>query len=76
MNIRKVSSLSREKRKLQKAEDERIAIEKGKQEAIQEIQKLANDATPLPWNLPDKETMQEMIDDEICKVCGRPAERK
>ena len=72
---KKVSSLSREKRKLQKAEDERIAIEKGKQEAIKEIQKLANDATPLPWNLPDKETMQEMIDDEICKVCGRPAEK-
>lgn len=72
---KKVSSLSREKRKLQKTEDERIAVEKGKQEAIKEIQKLANDATPLPWNLPDKETMQEMIDDEICKVCGRPAEK-
>lgn len=72
---KKVAALSREKRKLQKAEDERIAIEKGKQEAIQEIQKLANDATPLPWNLPDKETMQEMIDDEICKVCGRPAKK-
>lgn len=72
---KKVSSLSREKRKLQKAEDERIAVEKWKQEAIKEIQKLANDATPLPWNLPDKETMQEMIDDEICKVCGRPAEK-
>lgn len=72
---KKVSSLSREKRKLQKVEDERIAIEKGKQEAIKEIQKLVNDATPLPWNLPDKETMQEMIDDEICKVCGRPAEK-
>ena len=72
---KKVAALSRTKRKLQKAEDERIAIEKGKQEAIKEIQKLANDATPLPWNLPDKETMQEMIDDEICKVCGRPAEK-
>lgn len=70
---RKVAILSREKRRLQKTEDERIAIEKGKKEAIKEIQKLANDATPLPWNLPDKETMQEMIDDEICKVCGSPA---
>lgn len=72
---KKVAALSRAKRKLQKAEDERIAIERGKQEAIKEIQKLANNATPLPWNLPDKETMQEMIDDEICKVCGRPAEK-
>lgn len=69
----KVSSLSREERRMQKAEDERIALEKGKKEALKEIQKLANDATPLPWNLPDKETMQEMIDDEVCKVCGRSA---
>lgn len=44
-----------------------------RKDALKEIQKLANDATPLPWNLPDKETMQEMIDDEVCKVCGRPA---
>lgn len=70
---RKVSLLSREERRMQRAEDERIAMEKGKKEALKEIQKLANDATPLPWNLPDKETMQEMIDDEVCKVCGRPA---
>lgn len=27
----------------------------------------------MPWNLPDEATMREMIDDEICKVCGRPA---
>ena len=69
----KVSMLSKEERRMQKVEDERIAVEKGKKEALKEIQKLANDATPLPWNLPDKETMQEMIDDEVCKVCGRPA---
>ena len=70
---KKISKLSKEKRRLQKLEYDRIAVEKGRREVIKEIQKLANDATPLPWNLPDKETMQEMIDDEICKVCGRPA---
>ena len=48
---KKVSALSREKRKLQKAEDERIAIEKGKLEAIKEIQKLANNVTPLPFSM-------------------------
>ena len=66
----KVSALSKEKRKL---ETERRAKEAGKREAISKIQKLANDAVPLPWNLPDEATMKEMIDDEICKVCGRPA---
>lgn len=69
----KVSALSKEKRRLDKQETERRAKEAGEREAISKIQKLANDAVPLPWNLPDEVTMKEMIDDEICKVCGRPA---
>ena len=69
----KVSALSKEKRRLDKQETERRAKEAGEREAISKIQKLANDAVPLPWNLPDEATMKEMIDDEICKVCGRPA---
>lgn len=69
----KVSALSKEKRRLDKQEIERRAKELGEREAISKIQKLANDAVPLPWNLPDEATMKEMIDDEICKVCGRPA---
>lgn len=69
----KVSAFSKEKRRLDKQETERRAKEAGEREAISKIQKLANDAVPLPWNLPDEATMKEMIDDEICKVCGRPA---
>lgn len=72
---KKSSALSREKRKLEKQETERIAKEEGKREALEQIQKLANGAVPLPWNLPDKETMQEMIDEEVCKVCGREARK-
>jgi DNA sulfur modification protein DndD len=72
---KKSSALSREKRKLEKQETERKAKEEGKREAIEQIQKLANGAVPLPWNLPDKETMQEMIDEEVCKVCGREAHK-
>ena len=72
---KKVSALSREKRKLEKQETERVAKEDGKREVIEQIQKLANGAVPLPWNLPDKETMQEMIDEEVCKVCGREAKK-
>lgn len=69
----KVSAFSKEKRRLDKQETERRAKEAGEREAISKIQKLANDAVPLPWNLPDEATMKEMIDDGICKVCGRPA---
>lgn len=71
----KISALSKEKRRLDKQETERIAKEAGEREAIAKLQKLANDFVPLPWNLPDKETMQEMIEEEVCKVCGRPAHK-
>ncbi len=71
----KVSNLSRKKRTLEKQEIERLAREEGQREAFEHVQKLANDAVPLPWNLPDKDTMQEMIDEEICKVCGRVAKK-
>lgn len=69
----KVSKLSREKRKLDNEDIARRASVAAKHDVVVEIQKLANGATPLPWNLPDKATMQEMIDEEVCKVCGRPA---
>ena len=35
---------------------------------------LVNGAPELPWYLPNQETMEEMLNDHICKVCGRPAE--
>ena len=69
----KVSSLSKEKRRLDKMDTERRAKEMGERDAFSKIQASINDFVPLPWNLPDKETMQEMIDAEVCKVCGRPA---
>lgn len=69
----KVSKLSKEKRKLEKQEDVKKGYVKAQHEVVDNIQKLANGVAPLPWNLPDKETMQEMIDEEVCKVCGRPA---
>lgn len=69
----KIAAFSKEKRKLETQDVEAKAKAKGAHEAIEQIQKLANGVAPLPWNLPDKDTMQEMIDEEVCKVCGRPA---
>lgn len=66
----KVSALSKEKRRLDKAETERRAEEKGKRELAND---LLNGKTPLPWYVPDEKTMQEMINEEVCKVCGRSA---
>ena len=68
----KINVVSREKRILEKENEK----QKGKQEAYQEISNsLANGIIPLPIYVPDENTMKEMIEEEICKVCGRKAEQ-
>ena len=69
----KAATLARTKRKLNKEYITQQARLKGKQEAYEELTILSNGATALPWDLPDLQTMQEMIDEHICKVCGSPA---
>lgn len=71
----KCSALSKEKRQQERDFDRQQAEEIGKLKAVKEIQgSLVNGAAELPWYLPNQETMEEMIHDHICKVCGRPAE--
>jgi DNA sulfur modification protein DndD len=68
----KVTAFSKEKRK-QEDEDKK---KKGKEEAYQEIsQSLKDGIVPLSIYIPDEKTMQEMIEDEFCKVCGREAKQ-
>lgn len=62
----KVSEFSKSKRKLEREEDKL----RGKKELAKEI---AEGIIPLSPNIPDKISMQEMINDEFCKVCGREA---
>lgn len=62
----RVSVFSKAKRKLEREEDKL----KGKQELATEI---AKGIIPLSPNIPDKISMEEMIEDEFCKVCGREA---
>lgn len=70
----KCSVYSKEKRDLERKFDREQAEAIGKLKAVKEIQgTLINGSTELPWYLPDQETMEEMIHDHICKVCGRPA---
>lgn len=66
----KASQLSRQKRELETEDIERKAKEKGKKELADSIM---NGVTPLPWYVPDENTMREMIDEHVCKVCGREA---
>lgn len=71
---KKSSALSKEKRKQNDDFLKQKAKEQGKLEAINDIcDALEGGATKLPWYLPDQATMEEMIHDHVCKVCGRPA---
>ncbi len=70
----KISTMSKTKRRMDKEFERTKAIEIGKLEAIKEMQgALINGTTELPWYLPDQQTMEDMINDHICKVCGREA---
>ena len=70
----KSATFSKEKRRQNDDFIKQKAMERGKLEAIKELcGTLENGASKLPWYLPDEETMEEMIHDHICKVCGRPA---
>lgn len=70
----KVSALSREKRRLEREFTAEKAKDLGKKEAYSEILEALDNGVPeLPWFIPNQETMEEMINDHVCKVCGREA---
>jgi len=62
----KVNCLDRKRRKL---EQDYLVSES----ADKVIKKLQTDFTPLPVYIPGQKIMQEMLDEEVCKICGRPA---
>lgn len=39
------------------------------------IKKMQTDFVPLPVHIPGQKIMQEMLDEEVCKICGRKAEK-
>lgn len=70
----KSSAFSKEKRRQDDDFLRQKSIRQGKLEMIDEVcGSLKDGVTKLPWYLPDQETMEEMINDHVCKVCGRPA---
>jgi DNA sulfur modification protein DndD len=68
----KVSNLSLEKRSFQSEFDRQKGIKEGERKAKAE---LFNKAVPLPMGVPSKAHMEEMLKDEICKVCNRPVKK-
>lgn len=68
----KVNLYSKEKREIENKSNR----ERGEQDALKTISKnLKGGFVPLSVFIPNAQTMSEMIEDEICKVCGRKAEK-
>lgn len=70
--LAKATDMSIKKREAQSAFDREEGIREG---AKREREKLLNNAVPLPVGVPSRAHMEEMIKDEICKVCNRPAKK-
>jgi DNA sulfur modification protein DndD len=66
----KVAVFSKKRRELQSEFDKQKGIKEGAKKAKAE---LLNNAIPLPENVPSRAVMEEMIGEEICKVCNREA---
>ena len=62
----KVNDIDKKRRKLEK--DYLVAAS-----AEKVIKKMQTDFVPLPVHIPGQKIMQEMLDEEVCKICGRPA---
>lgn len=68
----KVSAHSKKRRELQSEFDKQKGIKLGEKKTKAE---LLNNAIPLPVGVPSKSHMEEMLKDEICKVCNREAKK-
>jgi len=68
----KVSKHSKKRRELQSEFDKEQGIKLGEKKAKAD---LLNNAVPLPTGVPSKAHMEEMLNDEICKVCNREAKK-
>jgi DNA sulfur modification protein DndD len=67
----KCSVLSKERRAQEQSFMKKQSEEVGKIKAYQEVQA---EFVKLPWFVPDETHMKEMVEEHVCKVCGRPFE--
>ena len=63
-----VSDVDKKRRKL----EQEYLLTAGAEKVIRKMQA---DFTPLPVHIPGQKIMQEMLDEEVCKICGRPAKK-
>ena len=47
----------------------------GADKMLKKLQSMKTDFVPLPVHIPGQKIMQEMLDEEVCKICGRSAKK-
>lgn len=62
----KINAVDLQRRKLEKDYLMTVGAEKV-------IKKMQTNFVPLPVHIPGQKIMEEMLDEEVCKICGRPA---
>ena len=62
----KINEIDKKRRKLEQSYIAAASADKV-------IKKMQTDFVPLPVHIPGQKIMQEMLDEEVCKICGRPA---
>lgn len=70
--IEKVANLDRISREQEAEYNKELGVKKGLAEATLQ---LLGDATPLSSTVPSRSIMEELLKDELCKFCNRPAEK-
>ncbi|MBQ0123962.1 MAG: AAA family ATPase [Bacteroidales bacterium] len=65
----KQGKFSKTKRQMQ----EDFVRAQAKSDALEEIKAVLGGKPELRWDIPDQQTMEEMISEHVCKVCGTPA---
>lgn len=67
----KVSDIDRKHRQL----EQEYLLTVGADKVLKKLQTMKSDFVPLPVHIPGQKIMQEMLDEEVCKICGRPAKK-
>ena len=67
----KVNEIDLKRRKL----EQDYLLTAGADKVLKKMQTMKTDFVPLPVHIPGQKIMQEMLDEEVCKICGRPAKK-
>lgn len=67
----KVNEIDLKRRKL----EQDYLLTAGADKVLKKMQSMKTDFIPLPVHIPGQKIMQEMLDEEVCKICGRPAKK-